>query len=187
MDINQTKRSLKTFLTLGVMGLAAFGVAYGGRYAYTLYVGAGAGDEPKNVKVLNITNSSSSISWTTDKETYGFVEYGSTENLGLVAQDVGGEKLVTHQVDLKNLLPNTKYYYKVGSGSETYGADSSGIPYSFVTEASASAKSTSGTSGGLTEKGFEDNYYTSNVQYDLNKDGEVNSLDYELWKSTSTN
>ncbi len=198
MTIDQTKKSLKTFLTIGVLAAAAFGVSYGGKYAYTVYVGAGAGDEPKQVKAQVNNESSATISWQTEKESYGFVDYGSTEMLGLSAMDKNGEKVTSHNVELKNLLPNTKYYFKVGSGEEAYGQDGTpqGKPFSFVTEVQGNSKQTTDSEpatekgnkaevqnqGEVTKEGFEMYFYTNNSQYDINKDGEVNSLDYDIWQ-----
>jgi len=183
MNTSQARKSLKTFITLGVLAVAAFGVAKGGQYVYTVYVGAGVDTTPKQVKAEDITSSSAKISWSTEKETFGYVEYGSTSDLGLSAQGSLDKKIVQHTVSLRNLLPNTKYYYKVGSGSKVYGQGESDVPYTFVTEASGGGGSGSG-GGGLTvtEEGFDQYMYTSNPLYDLNKDGEVNSLDYQLFK-----
>jgi len=181
----QAGKSLKTFITIGVLAVAAIGIAKGGQYVYTTYVGAGAQGSPQQVKASNITANSATIGWTTLKTSFGFVEYGSTPELGLSAQDSLNDKSLDHSVVLKNLLPNTRYYYKVGSGAESFGQDESGAPYSFVTLASGNGEgSGEGNSQTVTEAGFGDYMYTANPLYDLNKDGEVNSLDYELFKST---
>lgn len=190
MDTSRTAKSLKTFITLGILAVAAFGVAKGGQYAYNVYVGAEGEEQPKQVNVDTVSSNMAEVSWITDKETYGFVEYGSTSALGLVAQSANGEKATNHSVELKNLLPNTKYYFKIGSGEKTYGNGESGEPYNFVTEPSSgkdsgSAETTDSNvdTSDLTESGFSKYMYTNNADYDLNGDGEVNAIDYEIWQT----
>ncbi|MFH1896065.1 MAG: fibronectin type III domain-containing protein [bacterium] len=181
----QAGKSLKTFITIGVLAVAALGVAKGGQYVYTTYVGAGAESTPQQVKADTITANSAVISWNTSKESFGFVEYGSTPELGLSAQSSLSEKTLEHSAALKNLLPNTKYYYKIGSGAESFGQGEGDTPYSFVTLASGGQKVEEPEEDAttVTEAGFDKYMYTADPLYDLNKDGEVNSIDYELFKS----
>lgn len=56
---------------------------------------------------------SASITWTTDRESDSFVEYGTTTNYG---SNFGlREEKTTHKVELTGLVPGTVYHYRVQS------------------------------------------------------------------------
>lgn len=91
--------------------------------------------EPKDVKITNVSDTTFTVSWTTDTKTTGFIQYG-TSNLSLTstAQDdrnqITGESSLhrTHHVTVRSLRPNTSYFFKIGTGNkELY--DNSGKPY----------------------------------------------------------
>ena len=68
-----------------------------------------------NIRILEITTSSATISWTTDKRADSIVNYGLDRNYGIVRDPT----LTTeHQIVLDNLLPNTDYYFQVVSVDE---------------------------------------------------------------------
>lgn len=75
----------------------------------------------------NITDSGFTIFWTTETETTGAVFFGKKTTLGdgiaLDDRDSGSPngKFLTHFVRINGLLPQTKYYFKVGSGTATFG------------------------------------------------------------------
>ncbi|MBI4029453.1 MAG: fibronectin type III domain-containing protein [Candidatus Blackburnbacteria bacterium] len=97
-------------------------------------------EQPKEIKVTNISDNSFSVSWLTDKQTSGFIVYGDTDKLGLTAADdrdkSGQTPRNTHHVTVENLNPQTLYYFKIGSGSSAY--DNSGSPFSITTAPSTS-------------------------------------------------
>ncbi|RJP47237.1 MAG: hypothetical protein C4584_00700 [Armatimonadetes bacterium] len=91
---------------------------------------------PQIVTLANISANSFSVYWQTDQPTIGFVQAGPTTQLNLTFTDtrdaqVPGEHQL-HLVTLKNLTPNTTYYYKISSGSIIY---PEGQPLSFTTPA----------------------------------------------------
>lgn len=64
----------------------------------------------------SITNTTSTISWTTDKIASSYVEYGLTSSYGTTTAEIDTETGVTsHQVLLSNLVKCTTYYYRVRS------------------------------------------------------------------------
>lgn len=81
---------------------------------------AGPTQEPKNITVANLTGSSISIIWQTNKAITGFIQAGLTSSLGQTFLD--DRDLNTpnpyklHFVTLSNLKPQTTYYYKIISG-----------------------------------------------------------------------
>ncbi|RJP47578.1 MAG: hypothetical protein C4584_00300 [Armatimonadetes bacterium] len=91
---------------------------------------------PEQVKVTNISDNSLSVSWITpSKATIGFVTYGTAETLGETAfddRDKSEQKpRYTHHVTLKNLTPDTQYFFKIVSDVGSY--DDQGRPWKFKT------------------------------------------------------
>lgn len=88
---------------------------------------------PQNVTVgqqsltkANLTDNNLTLVWVTDSAVPGYVKYGTSEGaLTTEAKDMrdtGATKgdYNTHVVSLRNLTPDTTYYYEVYSGSEIY-------------------------------------------------------------------
>jgi len=94
---------------------------------------------PKKIKITNVTDSQFSVSWTTSKAAIGLVKYGTTSSSDSSLPDDrdqrSGEKTAfkTHYVTLSGLKPATKYYFKIGSGSEKNLFDNNGKPYEITT------------------------------------------------------
>lgn len=87
--------------------------------------------KPENVKVSKITMKSAVVTWTTDQETVGMVEYGpSPKEMGMVAPEVNPKS--QHSVELTNLDSQTPYYFVISIGGETF--DNEGIPWTFTTK-----------------------------------------------------
>lgn len=100
-----------------------------------LFSKAGGSDVPKQVQISNISDNSFTVSWTTLLSVPGFVTFGKDESLGQAALDDRDKSSknthFTHHVTLKNLTPNTTYYFKIGSGANVY--DKQGKPFTQTT------------------------------------------------------
>ena len=77
------------------------------------------------------TLSTITIKWETDTPSDSVVSYGLTKGLGKTKKDRDNEE--KHQVTLKNLLPGTKYYFRIKSTNEDDVSDRSKI-YSITTK-----------------------------------------------------
>ncbi len=91
---------------------------------------------PKEVRVTNITDTGFSVSWLTDKQTVGFVAFGTSVSLGQTGsddQDAGATPTprLVHHVTISGLIPRTRYLFKIGSGSNTF--DNNGKPWEQTT------------------------------------------------------
>lgn len=90
---------------------------------------------PENIKVSSVTDHSATISWITPKESFGFISFGETGKLGTTLFDDRDSdvraKRQTHIVTLKNLSPQSLYYFKIGVPSSVF--DDNGRPFSFTT------------------------------------------------------
>ena len=87
---------------------------------------------PKDVRITNITDSSFSVSWTTDKETGGFISWGESEGkIDNVEEDELEGNGFTHFVTIRGLNPTTVYFFKINSGSIFY--DNNGVSWQVTT------------------------------------------------------
>jgi len=160
-------------------------------------LGAQTANKPENIQIINITEKSATITWTTSKATQGVINYGiSPANLSLVQPE--NSPAINHQVNLTNLLPATTYFFTIKIGSQTF--DNNGQPFTFTTKSAISlptptltpiptptSKQTSEISptpspSSLTEESFQAAMGTNNPTYDLNKDGIVNTADLLLFR-----
>jgi len=100
-------------------------------------VGAKPEITPKQIKITNLTDNSFTVSWITDEQTVGFVQYGAGRELSFTALDdrdqLSGQqgKFWAHHATLKNLKPATNYFFKINSGGKTF--DNNGQPYQVLT------------------------------------------------------
>lgn len=178
------KFSLKTVIIIVILLLVGVLGVLGVNTARTYLSGASADLAPKNVLGKgNVDGKSATITWTTDKETMGVVEYGTTP-ASLLLRAPESSQSTSHSVVLSPLKAGTNYYFRIRVGEEVF--DNNGIPYSFKTMTAAieptqiptitvvptvavlpTIKVASGS--GVT---------TCNKTTDYDKDGVVNSLDY---------
>lgn len=90
-----------------------------------------SGETPQNVVTSEITENQAKITWSTNIETLGRVNYGTSTN-SLNFPIVETEQLKEHKVDLTLLSPGTTYYYNIDIGGTVY--DNGGIPWTFTTK-----------------------------------------------------
>lgn len=92
---------------------------------------ASPSQQPKDVRVSNITDNSFTISYTTTDKITGAVNYGSSPSFGQSSLDDRDQQSgsVTnygiHNITIRNLTPSTKYYFTIISGKDTYMNNSS--------------------------------------------------------------
>jgi len=94
---------------------------------------------PQNVTVTNVTANAFTVSWVTQMATTGFIRYGEDEKLSETVNDsrdklTGETKTYTsHNVNVENLKPLKKYYFKIGSGGSKNLYDHNGRPFELTT------------------------------------------------------
>ena len=131
-----SKKKIFSIITLVVFAIALpVGIFLAGQQT-GFFSEASPEEEPKDVKITNISDNSFTVSWLTpDKATAGFLVYGTTEQLGVTASDdrdkSGQSPRITHHVTVKNLDPSITYYFKIGSGKKAY--DDNGENFSIRT------------------------------------------------------
>ena len=130
--INEGKTlKLKKYLPIGIGALIsvvilvlAFGVLQN-------FFTRASGEIPQNVVVSELTENQAKITWNTDVETQGLVNYGTSPNtLSFPAPET--IRTQQHSVALTLLSPGTTYYFDIQVGDKKY--DNGGIPWTFTTK-----------------------------------------------------
>lgn len=119
-------------LALGI-GATTFLVQKGGFFP----ISATVSEEPKDVRISNITDSSFTVSYFTDDKTTGVISYGTTTTFGqsgLDDRDQQFGKIEPHKIHnftIRNLQPISKYYFVIISGKGNYTNNS--LPFEVTT------------------------------------------------------
>ncbi len=205
-------KNKKTILMAGggILAIVVVGIVVWQMGAIRTFFGeATGGAKPQGVRVANISANSAAISWQTTEPVVGQVEYGTTPGSFLL-RATETSPTTNHNVTLSPLLPETIYYFRIRVGEEIY--DDNGAPYSFTTKEAVAKMPSPGVSPTLplvsptvvisrptvtptqnlspvispTEKytldDFQKVFGTSNAEFDINKDGVVNSADWVLYQ-----
>ena len=87
---------------------------------------------PKDIRITNISDSAFSVSWTTDKETQGFVIWGENESLldKTAATNINYSSN-THYINIYGLNPETTYFFRINSDGKEF--DNNNIPWKVAT------------------------------------------------------
>jgi len=121
------KRSkIPTILGIILLLAATFAGVFFINYRQIFRIGAEGESEPNDIRISNVTDTSLTVSWTTDKESVGFVIWDKSPT----SPD---EKGYTHSFNFAGLNPNTTYEYKINSNGA--GFDNNGIPWQAKTAA----------------------------------------------------
>lgn len=87
---------------------------------------AANGNVPRDVQISNVTDSSFTVSYTTDEFAIGTIEYGTNENFGKVGLDDRDQQLGSpvshrvHHITIRQLTPSTRYLFQITSGETEY-------------------------------------------------------------------
>jgi len=83
-------------------------------------------EQPQNVRITNITDNSFSVSYETETQVIGSLNYGKDNKLGQQALDDRDQQAgslvshLMHNITVRNLTPQTKYYFSITSGQNNY-------------------------------------------------------------------
>ena len=128
MNSVEAKKGFKTFLLLATGVFTLLGAYKGIPLGYRYITKAGPQEQVKNLQIKSLNPTSITITWETDKESVGFVQYGTSPNeLERKAPESTG--VLKHEVSIANLKPQTTYYYKIGLDGKL----ASDSPYQFTT------------------------------------------------------
>lgn len=103
--------------------------------AQDLLVRADIDTQPKNILITNVSDSTFSVSWTTDKPTRGSLSYrkeSDNQRSAFDDQDATSvEKHTNHHITIRDLTGSTTYFFTILSENKTY--DSNGSAYQVKT------------------------------------------------------
>lgn len=102
---------------------------------------AGSSEEPKNVKITNLSDSSFTVTYQTDTSATGSVNYGKSKELGNTQLEDLPKNV--HSLTAGKLSPDTKYYLVIVSGQNTF--LNNGVPFEISTVPSISSPSATKT------------------------------------------
>lgn len=118
---------LPTHLGLLIIVVGIFVTTFLVKNGLLFQINAGPGQDPKDIEITNISDVAFTVSYTTDDQVIGTINYGTDpgalENIVLddrdqLTQSVNEYK--AHSISLKDLSPNTVYYFMITSGTKTY-------------------------------------------------------------------
>ena len=128
MNSVEAKKGFKTFVVLATTTLVMAGSYKYFPIGYQYITKARQSAKIDNLQILNITQSSITVTWETDMASVGHVVYGESPT-ELDQLEVEPSKRKQHEVSLTNLKPQQTYYYKIGVDDAPVGK----IPYQFTT------------------------------------------------------
>ncbi|MBN2100899.1 fibronectin type III domain-containing protein [Candidatus Dojkabacteria bacterium] len=140
-----------------------------------------------NIKVTNVTENSFAVIWESSIKEQGYVNYGVvSDNLMETANDdrdgvSSRSSYYMHHISVKNLIPETTYYYEIHSGTEVYNDD--GDPYQITTPATQdSPPGLDSILGEVTGTGAGDSVVVATISNDDGESSEVSAVTDEEGK-----
>ena len=104
-------------------------------------LGASPETTPQDVRVTNVSDSSATISWITDKETVAFITWGDSQSLKETTLENNSQAKQIHSITITDLSPSKTYFFKINSDSTLY--DNDNDPWQIKTGPILSSSSTS--------------------------------------------
>ncbi len=108
-------------IAIGI-GVTTFLVREGGIFS----IRAGPSHDPQEVRISNVTENSFTVSYYTEDKVTGALSFGDSSSLSQSALDdrdqnsgsINSYKI--HNITIRNLKPETKYYFSIISSNDTY-------------------------------------------------------------------
>ena len=126
LKINLKEKKLVSYFTISLILIAIAITTALVLSQNSFFIKAGPSTIPKNIQITNISDTSFTITYTTDANVTGTIIIG--ENQNTLDQTVLDDRdqltqqinnYTSHSISANNLRPNTTYYYTITSGSET--------------------------------------------------------------------
>lgn len=131
-------KRIPSFLGLIFLAISVGIVSWFSRNYTQLRGRASVGETPNEVQISNITNTSFTLSYFTQEEVIGIINYGRDSKLdrvGLDDRDQTGKSSPrrVHYITISRLDPDTKYYFTIQSGAMEFRKNNQ--PYEVTTAA----------------------------------------------------
>jgi hypothetical protein len=143
-------KQIPTFAGLVMLIITVLATSFLVRTGVLFPIRASISEQPQEVRISNITDTSFTVSYVTNDATTGSVTYGTTDSFGSVATDIRDTAIpkdhTIHYITVKNLQPTTRYQFAIISGVTT--ANDKGKPYTVTTGTKISTTPKQNTLGG---------------------------------------
>lgn len=168
----------KSVIVVAVLVLVLGGLVLGFDKARSfLSKAAGDGCEPENAKETNLTATSVEIVFSTNKACQAEVNYGISQD-GMLLQVPEAMASLNHRIRLSPLLPSTTYYYRIKVEGRVIE-----LTRSFLTLATQALPTKAPVvPSNFSIEDFTTYFGTANPTFDIDKNGVVNSLDWQLYQ-----
>ena len=120
-------RKIPTLVGLLIITIGILGTTYLVKGETFFQIRATPEQDPKNIKITNISDAFFTLTYTTNTLVLGTLNYGKDPNLldNVVLDDrdqlsQSVSKYKAHSITAKNLDPNTTYYFSITSADKTY-------------------------------------------------------------------
>jgi len=139
--IKLDNKKLTKILSISIGSLLALTLIFIGFKLFSGVFTKASDTAPRTVIITANAQNTAKITWDTDQETQGVIEYGSSPTaLNFFAPEA--QKGKKHTADLTLLSPGTTYYFQVRIGDQKY--DNGGVPWTFTTKSKAAAGDATG-------------------------------------------
>ncbi|MBI5044911.1 MAG: fibronectin type III domain-containing protein [Candidatus Levybacteria bacterium] len=119
-------KRIPTLLGLILIGFGIFIFNYAVNHGVFFLTKASPTYSPEEIRITNLTDSSFTVSYITKDSVLGSLGYGKTSSGGKVALDDRDQQsgipqpYSIHHITVKNLEPNTQYYFSITSSDKTF-------------------------------------------------------------------
>ncbi|MDO8620955.1 MAG: Ig-like domain-containing protein [Candidatus Levybacteria bacterium] len=126
MKNNIWNKRIPTLLGIGMIGIGIIITSLLVKSGVIFISRAGPSQTPTDVRISNIQDSSFSVSYTTEDQVIGSINFGDSKNLGQSALDNRDQQTGSvsphriHNITVRGLNPSTKYYFSILSGQNTF-------------------------------------------------------------------
>lgn len=131
-------RKIPTLVGLLVITVGIIATTFLVKGGSLFQIKAGPGQDPKNVQITNVSDASFTLSYITSDQVIGTLNFGSESSLldSVVLDDrdqlsQSVNKYKAHSITVRDLEPNTRYYFTIISGDKKYLKNNS--PYEIKT------------------------------------------------------
>jgi len=127
MKVNLQSKRLPSLLGLFILLIVLAGGVLLIQKIRALNIKAASETSPSQVRITNVGSYSFTVSWITQNQNTGLVEFGESAKLGQSQKDTRdkeravSEKYQTHYIVVDGLKSETKYFFKIVSSGAKYG------------------------------------------------------------------
>lgn len=125
------KQKIPTILGILVLVIGVGAGVFLVREVQVFRLGAAPGTEPQDVRITNVTDTSFTASWKTDRATIGYLEWGQGQATDQIAREDDTNSKEVHSVNVTGVIPGQSYSFIINSNGTTF--DNNGVSWRVIT------------------------------------------------------